>query len=415
MARTSKQSLVQRVLLFAFCVAGAAIYTWFAVKAYRAQRLADRSDQSSIQKAIALAPENATYHELLCRNMIFASQEPERAVDECRKASELDPYNSSIWLDLAQAYYSDGNRPLNDAAIQKALAVDPTTPDTLWSAANFLLIQGNTSEAMKQFAIVLREEPSLAPAALNICWQSLHDIHRVLGIVPSNPAVHLAFIQLLLSTGEVDTAHQVWSALMQLKTPLDYHQGLFYIDSLLQAHAVTPASDAWKQLASRSKELEAYSQQGNLITDGSFSQEILNAGFDWRYNPRPQIAVTLDKTEFHSGPRSLRVVYSENGSDAGIFQYVAVQPDTRYRLSAWVKSEDIETANGPMLTIMDGYGSEIYGSTEETVGTTAWHRGETELRTGPETKLVIFTIVRRPGETRIQGKIWLDDVKLERL
>ena len=202
---------------------------------------------------------------------------------------------------------------------------------------------------------------------------------------------------------------------MELKTVSDYHQDLFYIDRLLQARDVALASDAWKQLSSKSKELQAYSQPDNLIMDGSFSQEILNSGFDWRYTPRPQIAVTLDTGEFHTGNRSLRLVYSDGGSDAGIFQYIFVQPNTRYRLSAWVKSEDLETANGPMLSVLDGYGNEIYGSTEETIGTTPWHRVETVLQTGPDTKLMILAVLRRPGETRIQGKFWIDDVKLESL
>lgn len=403
------------MLGLAICLAVAVGYARLAARAYHAQRLAERSDLNSIEKAIDLAPRSAEFHDRLCRILIFVSERPDNAVTQCREASELNPYNSAIWLDLAQAYYSIGNTVSTNASLHRALAVDPTTPDTLWGAANFLLIQGNISEAMKQFAVVLREEPSLAPAALNICWQSLHDVRRVLSILPPNPAVHLALIQLLLSTGEVDAANQVWSALMQLETPLDYHQGLFYIDSLLQAHAVGLASDAWKQLASKSKGLQAYSLPGNLITNGAFSQAILNSGFDWRYDPRPQITVTLDKAEFHSGPRSLRLVYGGTGSDAGIFQYVAVQPDTRYRLSAWVKSEDIETANGPVLAVMDGYSSESYCSTEETVGTTAWHREEIVFRTGPETKLVIVTIVRRPGDTRIQGRFWVDDVKLEPL
>ena len=408
----SRQNWLRAVLLFAICITVAAGYAWLAIKAYRAQRLAQRSDLSSIEKAIDLAPHSAEYHDQLCRTMTFVSQQPDDAVIQCREASELDPYNSVIWLDLAQAYYSIGNTVLTNAALRRALDVDPTTPGTLWSAANVLLSQGNTSGAMKQFAIVLREEPSLVPATLNICWQSLHDIRPVLSILPPNPAVHLAFIKLLLSADEVDAAHQVWLALMQLETPLDYHQGLFFIDGLLQAHAVAMASDAWKELASKSKQLQVYSQQGNLITNGAFSQEILNSGFDWRYAPRPQIAVTLDQTEFHSGPRSLRLVYGATGSDAGIFQYVAVQPDTRYRLSAWVKSKDIETANGPILTVMDGYGSEIYSSTEATVGTTAWHRVEVDFQPGPEANLVIVIISRRPGETRIQGTFWVDDVRL---
>lgn len=415
MALSSKQGLPRRLLLLAICIGGLATYDWFVIRLYRAQRLADRSDRISIEKAAILEPRNATYHDLLCRSMIFVSRESERAINECRKASELNPYSSSIWLDLAQAYFSAGNNRLTEDATHKALLVDPTTPDTAWSAANFFLIQGDSSEALKQFAIVLREEPTLSTPVLNICWQSFHDINRIQSILPPNPEVYLDFIKLLLSTGDLEPARQIWSALIQLKTPFDYHQALFYIDTLLKTRSVDSANDAWKQLSSKSKVLQAYSRPRDLVMNGSFSQEILDSGFDWRYIPRPQIVVTLDGAAFHSGNRSLMLKYKQSGSDAGIFQYIAVEPSTRYRLSAWVKSEDLETANGPSLTLSDAYDNTIYGSTEETIGTTPWHRVETTLQTGPETKLLILALLRRPGETRIQGKLWLDDIKLEPL
>src|ERR1700743_2611222 len=104
MTWTLKQGLLNRSIVFAVCIVGAMGYMWFAAKAYQAQWFADKLDRPSIEKAVALAPLNATYHEQLCRSIIFGSEETERAVDECKRASELNPYSSSIWLDLAQAY-----------------------------------------------------------------------------------------------------------------------------------------------------------------------------------------------------------------------------------------------------------------------------------------------------------------------
>jgi hypothetical protein len=199
---------------------------------------------------------------------------------------------------------------------------------------------------------------------------------------------------------------------MKLKQSFDYHDALFYVDSLLEARAVENATDAWMQLASRSKAMQAYSHPDNLVVDGSFSEEILNSGFDWRYTPRPNIAVALDTNDFHSGTRSLSLTYSENGSDAGLFEYIAVQPNKNYQLSAWVKSEDLETANGPRLTLSDASNNTISVATEETSGSTTWHQLETKVQTGPQTKLLVIAILRSPGETRIQGKFWIDDIIL---
>jgi thioredoxin-like negative regulator of GroEL len=412
MASISKQSYLERLMWLALCFLGAASYTWFAIRGYWAQNLANRLDQTSLEKSIALEPRNATYHDLLCRSMIFVSGQPSQAISECMKSLALNSYNSSFRLDLAQAYFSSGEKQQCLDAVRRAIAVDPTTPDTAWSAANFFLIQGDNREALQQFALVLRGEPTLATPVLNICWQSLHDINRIQGILPPNPDIYLAFIKLLLSNGESAAARQIWSALMKLKQSFDYHEALFYIDGLLEARAVEDATDAWMQLASRSKAMQAYSHPDDLVVDGSFSEEILNSGFDWRYTPRPDIAVALDTTDFHSGTRSLSLTYSEKGSDAGLFEYIAVQPNTSYRLSAWVKSEELETANGPRLTLSDTSSNTINVATEETSGSTTWHQLEAKLQTGPQTKLLVLAILRSPGETRIQGKFWIDDISL---
>jgi Carbohydrate binding domain len=399
-------------VIFMACVGG---YIIAVTRAYRAQKLADQSNQASLEQAVALDPYNADYHDLLCRIRISLFQNASMAIGECEEASELNAYSSTIWLDLAQAYYLTGNKDQVNAAVHKALAVDPTTPNTIWSAANFLLVHGDNTEALQHFSIVLQKEPSLAPATLNVCWRSLHDVNQITNILPPNPSVYLEFIRLLHSTNEFESADQVWSSLMQLRNNLDYRSSLFYVDDLLHAHRVAQATAAWKQLNKLSAPLQAYAQPGNIVTDGSFSQEILNSGFDWRYNPNSQVVVALDTSEFHSGGRSLRLAYSGAGGDAGIFQYIAVQPRSRYLLSAWVKSDDLTTANGPQLVLADAYNHDFLAGAQETVGTTSWHRVETEITTKSEASLLMLSILRRPAETGIRGTFWVDDIRLQQL
>ena len=412
MALFSKQGSAERLLSLVLILSGSATYDWLAIRGYRAQRLADRSDQASLERAVALEPQNAEYHDLLCRNLIFVTEQTSRATGECMKASELNPYSSTYWLDLAQAYLSSGDNIRSSVAVHKAVAVDPTTPDTAWSAANFLLIQGDLPAALHQFSIALRGDPGLAAPILNTCWQSLHDTTLIQGILPPKPDIYLSLIELLLAKGEPAAAHQIWLALMQLKPPFDYHQALFYVDNLLQAKDADGAEKTWEQLASKSKTLQAYLRPGDLIVDGSFTQEILNSGFDWRYTPRPHVALTLDTNEVHSDGRSLLLTYSESGGDSGLFEYVVVQPNTRYQLTAWVKSQELLTANGPRLTLSDAFDNKLVASTDETAGSTPWHHLDTEFRTGPVTKLLILSISRVPADTRIQGQFWVDDISL---
>ena len=415
MAQISKHSRTRQILLLVLCLVGVGGYIVAVTNVYRAQEFATHPDQISIKRAIALDPQNADYHDRLCRGMMFVFQEASSAVEECRKASELNPHSSAIWLDLAQAYYLIGSEELNSAAVHTALAVDPTTPNTIWSVANFLLAHGNTSEALKQFSLVLQREPSLAPATLSVCWQTLRDVNQIQRILPPDPSEYLEFIQFLHSAGQFEPANHVWLSLMQLGNDIDYRKSLFYVDDLLLAHRAAQAAEAWNQLSKRSAALRAYAQPGNLIMDGSFTHEVLNSGFDWRYNPNSQIVVALDTSDFYSGGRSLRLSYSGAGDDAGIFQYIAVQPESPYLLSAWVKSDNLTTANGPSLTLVDAYNRDALGATQKTIGTTSWHRIEAKLKTGPETQLLLLSIVRHPGTTSIHGNFWVDDIQLKPL
>jgi hypothetical protein len=248
--------------------------------------------------------------------------------------------------------------------------------------------------------------------ALDLCWRTLHDVSAIEAIIPRDPSVYLQLMKLLASKGESEAAYQVWTALLQLNQPFDSQQAFVYVNHLLGTGDVTRARLVWEQLVSRSAALHGYVSTENLIVNGGFLEDILNAGFDWRYTVRPGVSVLLDTNQFHSGNRSLMITYSGTGDDAGIFEYVPVEPKKRYIVSAWVKSEELAAANGPFVSVLDAYNHTTYAATEETLGTTVWHRVEHEFQTGPSTKLVAVRFGRNPGNTLIRGRFWVGEVSL---
>ena len=407
----SKREFAYCALLVA-CIMFALIYGWFAVRVYQASRLSSSLDVVSLERAIALEPRDAASQDLLCRFLLFDRQEAGAAVPLCKRATELDPYQSAYWLHLALAYYRTGAEQQQEEAIFRAVSVDPTTPDVAWEAANFFLVQGKIPEALHQFSVVIRGDPAMVTQSLDLCWRTLHDVSAIEAILPPDPNVYLQFVKLLTTKNEWEAPHDVWSALLRLNRAFDYHPALFYVDSLLQERDVARASEAWEQLASRSATLNHYSRTDDLVMDGDFAEEILNAGFDWRYSAQPGSAVSLDTTEFHSGSQSLLISYSDTGGDSGMYEYVAVKPNTQYTVSAWVKSEELQSANGPCIAVSDAYDGKPYALTQETVGTTAWHRLESSFQTGAETELLAIRFKRDPGNTRVKGKFWVDEVRL---
>ena len=408
-------TLTLRNSVLAACILLALAYACLTMRSFQAMRLSSSLDVESLQRAIALDPRNASYQNLLCRFLLFDRQDVPAATPACQRATQLNPYNSAYWLDLALAYYSAGAESDERQAVLNAVAVDPKTPDVAWKAANFFLARGETAQALDQFAVAMHGDPARVAPSLAASWRASHDVNAILAILPPDPEAYLKFIRLLMDNNQWDGAHQVWSGMVALKAPFDYRRALFYVDAQVQQRNVARAIEAWNQLAALSPLLHEYGGSGNLVVNGGFDQELLNAGFDWHFEPRGGSTAALDGGEFHSADRSLLIFYRGNGGntgDAGFFQYVPVKANTQYTLSAWTKSQKLETANGPRISVFGGYDGKLYAQTPETVDTTSWHRVETTFQTGPDTEVVVIRLSRDPATTVIKGKLWVDDISL---
>ena len=119
-----------------------------------------------------------------------------------------------------------------------------------------------------------------------------------------------------------------------------------------------------------------------------------------------QVDVSLDTSQFHSGTRALRLVFLGPAfSDSGVSQYVPVQPNVRYRLSTFVKSEEIVSASGPRIVVQDYYGNQVLASAEDLLSTSGWRELLADFATGPQTRLIAIKVMRVPGNPLIKGHV----------
>jgi hypothetical protein len=255
----------------------------------------------------------------------------------------------------------------------------------------------------------VQNDPARADSALDISWRAAQHVDDILRRLPPEPDLYFRFLKLLVTKQQWDAANHVWSALLALHRPYDPHQALFYVDALLANRDVAAAENAWQELG-KFGSFRPYLTPDNLIANPIFDRDLLNAGFGWRYAPRPGVAASLDETQGH-GSHSLLITFSGPNSDTGLYQYVVVKPGTSYSVSAWVKSEDLQTANGPYLAVYNGFQNVEYAHSEETLGNTSWHRVQASFAAGRDDHLVAVRFVRQPGTTHITGKFWLTDVQ----
>ena len=397
------------------CVVLVGLYLHLVLRPYRASRLAAIPHLSNLQEAIRLAPSNAEYRELLGRSLALSGADLNNAIASYRTAVHLNPYVARYWLDLAGAYQVVGRTTEQKQTVEEAVKADPTTPHVAWEAANFFLVQGDQERALRNFRVVLANDPDAVDSALQLCWRATRDANQILDrALPPRPELYLSFLRLLISEQEVAAAENVWNHLIALNQGFPTTLAFPYFRFLLAKHEVTAAQSAWQQMAGLILSLQPYlPSRQNLAVNGGFEETVLNGGFDWWYESNPHAALAIDTSVFFNGSRSLSVTFDgHNPSDAGILQFVPVKANTNYEFSAEYKTEDIDSASGPRFAIGDAYTNTSYVLTDDFLGTNPWRVQHARFQTGPNTNLVLLKIVRQPAGPLIRGKLWIDDLKL---
>ncbi len=397
-------------LLFVFT------YIGIAVRDYVAYRLAASQQSHAIEQAVDVDPSNAEYHHSLGSYFLFLGQRPDLAITQYKFAVALNPYNADYWLSLASAYASAGAGEQQELALERAVEVDPNTPEVAWEVANAFLFRGDLRESFTIFRHLLQTDLQRIEPALKICWHATYDIDMMSEILPRAPIAHFEFLKLLIVEGKKDAAEKTWSRLVTMQQPFDPQLATPYLEYLIARHDVDHARAAWNDLGRIDPGFRPYlTSAENLVVNGGFENKVLNMGFDWRFPDEPPAAASLDTEQFHGGNRSLSLTFDgQKVVDAGLSQLVAVSANTRYRFSAYAKTDDIFAAHGPRFVISDAYTKNPLLLTEELLGTANWRLVSGSFNTGPGTDLLSLKIMRAPGAERITGRLWIDDVVLVR-
>jgi hypothetical protein len=407
-----------RNLIFVFvCVVGVALYLAIIGGHYLAVTLAAQSQPQTLRRAVSLEPWNAEWRWELGRYLLFIAQDQKAAVSSLERAVALNSHVARYWLDLAVGYEVAGDTRRQRFALESALQAEPTSPNVAWQAANFYLVGNDVARALPLFRVVMQNDPEQLNAALNLCWHVTQNPTVMLrNAVPAEPLPYLAFLKLLTEKGNTEAAQVVWNGLMNLGEPFPVTDAFPYFDYLILKHDTGSAVQVWKELVRQNPQLQSYSQPGNLIVDGGLEKNLLNGGFDWRYSVRDAVQLSVDNSEFHGGNQALRLAFHGPAvSDGGFFEYVPVLPNTDYHFSVYTKSQDIESASGPRLAVLDAYSGEPYVLTDDSLGTIAWRQQAANFRTRLETSLLVVKVSRVPSDPLIKGRFWIDDVSLVQL
>jgi hypothetical protein len=416
----SLSRMVWRVVLVAAALACAGTMSVVAGRRWLAAHWAGSRHPADWQQALRLEPGNAGYWRKmgLYEEWDFEHGDIDRAIEDFRRTTEINPRSDQYWMDLASAYEAAGRIGEARGAYQKALEAHPASAAVAWRYGSFLLRRGEDAQAAEQIHRALVAEPELAASAVSQFWRAGVGINRILSaVLPARADEYLATIDYFVSLQEDDAALATWEKLAGLGKSFPLSKSYLLIRNLIHHNRIEDAARVWQQaLTAAGRRGEAGS--GSLVFNGGFEKDLANGGFGWRQLPTPGAGIYLVTDVVHGGRRSARVTFdgSENVDFRHLQQSVAVIPGRKYRFSAYMRTDSITTDSGPRFQINDlsPPGAEV-AQTAAMTGTHPWTKVEAEFTAGPQmhgVSIVLRRVRSQMFANKIRGTAWVDDVRL---
>jgi len=415
-------SHAHRGILLAVAFVTAVFLSYSSVRNAMAIHYAGLQTPNGLQRAVSLEPADARNWYLLGRYWQFNLEDPDasRAIRDYLSALSLNPGSAEIWSDLATSYESEGHLAAARDAFLRARRAYPLSAEVSWRYGNFLLRQGELDSAFAEMRRAVAAEPKRGAEALSRALRAQPEIDAVLDrVLPPVSEAYLGAIRDQTADGHIDNALKIWGRLASIHPRLPLQNSFLLVDALVQKNHIADAHRIWDQAVRLAGLADLPAPPDSVFWDGGFESGVINGGFAWLI---PQgirgVQVGLDSQEKHSGNHSLRLMFDgkSNLNFTGICHYVPVQPSTRYRFSAWVRTRALTTDQGIRFQLHP-VGPQDFSTivTPDVHGTETWTRIEVPWSSSSGVQELQVCLVRFPSdqaENKIQGMAWVDDVAL---
>jgi hypothetical protein len=412
---------VSRGLLLTVCAVVAAIFTYQAVKLELAEHRIWSGNLTKMQSAVALEPGYAEYWDRVGRFLQFGLDEQDLpgALKDYETAVKISPLTARYWVDVAIAHENMGDIARAREEFDIARRDYPSSADVRWEYANFLLRQGQQSEALVEMRAAVRTEPSLLALAVNRAWRATNDADEVANaILPNEATAYLEAIDFFGSEDNVDAGFKMWGHLANSHQPFPLEKLFPFFDVAIQDNHGADGKRMWLEALAACGLPHDAPPDGSAIWNGGFENDMLNGGFDWRLPSTKGMTAEYDTQIFHGGRRSLRLDFG-GGMNLDLDQpleFVAVEPGREYHFVAFLRTEGITTESGLRFAIFDPrHADSIRLETDDMTGTRDWTELSGDILTRDDTQILRVEVRRKPSrmfENKLEGTAWIDDVSL---
>ncbi|MFY9553534.1 MAG: hypothetical protein WAV20_04115 [Blastocatellia bacterium] len=336
-----------------------------------------------------------------------------------RRAVDLSPWDYRHRLLLATVEEARGDRAAAERSLLEGIALAPNYTEVHWRLANLLLREGKLGKSVVEFRAANSSNPQLLLGSLDLLWRvSAGNLATVQAVTPRDPQSQIVLAQYLLKQSRASDAITVFGGIDR-NVLIGLRDSPAFINSLISDGRFEEARGLWVGLVSG-----GYAQPGHPLPgvwNGGFESDILPslAQFDWMISRNEYAEPAFDLSAAHTGSRSLRIDFTGRDTtrlDGQIKQMLVVRPGAVYRLDCYVKTERLETPEGPRVTVIGQTSSAVIATSDPiATGSSDWRRIGVDFTAPQSEHAVVVTIKRIPKfvyDNPTRGTVWFDDFVL---
>lgn len=361
--------------------------------------------------AIGLAPSDPMAYWL--RASADTAAEPN--IELFENSVRLSPSDYRWHIELGRAYEQMERDTDAERELRRAVNLAPTYAYPHWQLGNFLLRRGKADDAFSELRKAASNSHTYREQVFSIAWDYFDkDISRVEALAPDTPDARAGLALFFAARGRAAEALRVWDSLTADDKAANAQYARLMAQGLYSQRCFPQALEFYKQLG-----IQTDAEVGT-ITNAGFERTVTTSEespFGWQIaRGEGKIDISPDGTTKHSGSRSLRIAFRNYTKPElnNIFQIVVVKPRTAYRLTFWVRTENLKAATLPLLQIMDANDDKLLGVSKSfNTGSSEWQQHTIEFQTPENCNGIRLQTSRPPCEQcPIVGTFWYDDFEL---
>ncbi|HBE83141.1 MAG: carbohydrate binding domain-containing protein [Blastocatellia bacterium] len=330
----------------------------------------------------------------------------------------IAPNDFRWWIELGRAYEQTERPAEAERALLRAVELAPAYTFPRWQLGNFYLRQRRTDEAFAELIKTTEKSSVYREQVFALAWDYFgKDPSMVEKLAGDAPDIRSSLAMFYAVRGAAADALRNWNLLSEEQKAADPRLPRIMAQGLYDKLSFREALEFAKQAG-----IDPEASIG-AVSNGGFEKFLGSPDdtlFGWNvYRGDARFEASVDSGVKREGARSLKVTFKGYIKPElhNVVQIIAVESGTDYRLTFWVRTENLRSGGPPILQVTNMNDGAILGATEPFAnGTSDWEQKTIDFTVPADCTGISIRTARTfcGGECPIAGTFWYDDFALSR-